>query len=923
MSKTNYGRRLFLVLLVVGWALYNIGPTLVYFSMPKETRNDEEVFQKTLPSWLPKQRINLGLDLQGGVQLALGVNTNEAVDNKIDRIGTEVTRWAQDQKIPVETAYAVKGQQRLRVQLKPGTIDPGEFSKKFKKEFQELEFISASGNNLDFGYPEAEIRQIRLSALTTAEDVVRNRVDKWGVAEPMINRRADNAILVQLPGFKDPEKAKKLLGETAQLKFKIVDDDFRGFDDLVGKLPEGVTSSYKNSQSGGKTVELVSESKQAILDIVQGKIPEDRELLFQVEPIAGGKKNKYTTFVLQAANMLTGDDVANAFASLDTQGIDQRPVVALQFTSQGGKRFGEVTGANIGKRMAIVLDDQVKSDPVIQAKISGGRAQITVGGGYAQQVEEVNQLVLVLKSGAIPAKITILEERQVGASLGPELANQGILASVCGLAFVFLFMFAYYRRPGIIACIALAFNGIFLIALMSILGFSLTLPGIAGFILTLGMAVDANVLINERIRQELREGRAAKNAIENGFQKVFWTIFDSNVTTLIAAIVLLETSTSGPIRGFAVTLIVGLLVSMFTALYCSKLMFHLFVRNIQSDRDLRIWLGGEKILADHKVFNFDFLKHGPLVTAVSTIIMFCTITFIGVKGLNWSVDFAGGNEMTVVFENDVESNDLRKVVEETGAENLTIQALGGGKKEYLLRFDAEASVVKQALSQDAQTSTKAESEKAKSIQSAIFSAFESQRPVAGKFKSDFVGPQVGKELRNQGIMSLFYAIIGVLIYIAFRFDSRFAPGAVIKMVLDMFVVIAYYAMFWRSFDLTSVAALLTVIGYSVNDAIVIFDRVRENIVLHPRRNIRENVNVAVNETLARSINTSLVTLLSLIGLITFSTSQIWDFSVAMAVGVVSATISSTFIATNAVVVYDEFRKRKSKGAAKVLATSNI
>ena len=305
-------------------------------------------------------------------------------------------------------------------------------------------------------------------------------------------------------------------------------------------------------------------------------VPEDRLLLFEEEKLANGK-SRWSSIVVNAATEITGDDVMDASVG-QGGGLDTQPQVALRFTGAGGKRFGDVTGKNIGKQMAIVLDDVVVSAPTIQSKITGGSASITLGGNrsFQEVYDEANQLSLVLKSGSVPATITVLEERQVGATLGPELADQGVKGILVGLAAVLFFMVVYYRRPGLLACVVLTLNGLFLLAVMAGFGFSLTLPGIAGFILTLGMAVDANVLINERVRQELRKGRNAKNAVEQGFAKVFWTIIDANVTTLIAAVVLLETNSSGPIRGFAVTLMIGLLISMFTSLYVTRTFFQVF-----------------------------------------------------------------------------------------------------------------------------------------------------------------------------------------------------------------------------------------------------------------------------------------------------------------------------------------------------------
>ncbi len=883
----------FIVIAVLGlWAAYNVSPTVIYFFEPKEIRGDVEKLNKIIPDWLPKKHVKLGLDLQGGVQLVLGVQTKGAVDNRLNRVAVEAARWAEDQKLGIDSAYVVKGKQRMIVKLKADQ-DVADFKEKFKEEFPGISQIDREENVITYAYDEDQISTIEKSALEQAERVVRSRVDKWGVAEPVINRRADGSILVQLPGFKDPSKAKELLGRTAQLKFKIVDDDFKGFDDLQeAQLPEGVTLG-----NNGRQAALVGEDRDVITAFAKSRIPENRELLFQREQLASGNKYKWTSYVVHAATELTGEDIFDT-SVVQGGGLDSSPEVALQFTGPGGKRFADITGKNVNKRMAIVLDDIIESAPNIEQKISGGRATIRLGSGrsFEEIYEEANQLSLILKSGAIPAKIEVLEQRQVGSTLGPELANQGVKGILFGLCLVLVFMLVYYRRPGLIACAALILNGLFLLALMGSFGFALTLPGIAGFILTLGMAVDANVLINERIRQELQTGKNAKKAIEVAFDRVFWTIIDANVTTLIAALVLLETNSSGPIRGFAVTLMLGLIVSLFTSLYCTKVFFNLVTNSFSSDKRIRAWLGNAK----PRIFHFDFLKGGMIATSLAVIIGLVVIGTGTVRGLNWGVDFAGGTEVMLGFSEDVDPKEIRAAAKDSGIANLTVQALEGGQKQFLLRFESEG---------ETEDSTGAAATEAfLKFKEAISKTLVSKEP--DFLQVDFVGPQIGRELRTQGTLSVFYAILGVLMYIALRFDMRFGPGAVVKMVLDVFVMMGFYVFFWRTFDLTSVAAFLTVVGYSVNDTIVIYDRIRENLSVHARRALRENINFSLNETFSRTLNTSITTVLALIGVLIFGSGQIWNFAMAMTIGVIVATLSSTFVASSFILWTESFKKKR-------------
>lgn len=887
------------------FAIRAIAPTLIYFAQPTEIRIDNEKFESLIPDYLPKKHVKLGLDLQGGVQLVLGVDTDNAIQNKLSSMAVEVQRWADDEEKGVETAYAAKDSQELTVKLKEGA-DEDDYRNSFKEEFSLLAQQSVDGNTFVYGYSEEQMTRIRQSALEQAEKVVRTRVDKWGVSEPMINRRANGSILVQLPGFKNPERAKELLGRTAQLTFKIVDDAFEGFESLASTPPEGV-EVLRNT---GYQLAFVGEDREKLTNYLAPKVPEDRQLVFEREELANGNKYRWTSYVVFAATELTGDDVEDASVG-QTTGISRELQVSLRFTGPGGKRFADVTGANVNKRMAIILDDVVESAPVINGKIAGGSASITLGGQrpMEEQLAEAEELALILKSGSVPAEITVLEERQVGASLGPELADEGIKGILFGLGLVLIYMVLYYRRPGVLSCAALVLNAVFLLSMMGAFGFALTLPGIAGFILTLGMAVDANVLINERIKQELKTQRNAKKALDIAFQKVFWTIVDANVTTLIAALVLLETNSSGPIRGFAITLMIGLLVSMFTSLYVTKLFFEVSMSLQNSDHGIRKWLGYSESKTDMGTTSatrsmFNFLAYGKAAFGTAAIIAVLVIGVAAVKGLNWGVDFAGGTEIVIDFEQDVDSAEISALGKDIGLTNLTVQALGGGNKQFMLRYESDQSGEKSAA---------ASTEDFVKFKEGLTSSFAGK---GGEIQQvDFVGPQVGKELQTQGILSVVYAILGVLFYIALRFDLRFGPGAVIKMVLDVFVVLGFYAFFDITFDLTSVAAFLTVVGYSVNDTIVIYDRIRENLGESARRSLPDNINISLSETLARTMNTSLTTVGALVGILIFGSGQIWNFAMAMTIGVVVATLSSMFIASSFVLWLAEYQKKNKKVAA--------
>lgn len=896
MKRYKWSVSFLLALTLVG--IYYVAPTFIYFTQPMDVKIDDDKLAAVIPDWLPEKHVKLGLDLQGGVQLVLGVETSNTVRHRLERIGTEVMRLSTDEKLGVKTAYLASGIDALHIELdEKGDLD--KIRQEVKKDFPGLKQTSAGERFVEFGFEDDQIKRIRDSALEQAERVIRTRVDRWGVTEPLITRRADGSIMVQLPGFKDPEKAKELLGRTAQLQFKIVDDEFTGFDELAKNVPEGI-----RTDRAGKTLQFTSENKDAVLAFVKDKVPQDHELLFERKELAGGKKSEFISVLVHAATEISGEDVLDSGVTLDSSQFRQDPAVSLKFTGPGGKRFGEVTGANVDKRMAIVLDNEVVSAPKINTKISGGNAIITLGSGnYNDLYTEANELSLILKSGALPAKITVLEERQVGATLGPELAQQGVMAALLGLVFVFVFMLWVYRIPGLLACITLVLNALFLLVVMTAFGFALTLPGIAGLILTIGMAVDSNVLINERIRIELKAGKTARKAVDIGFDRVFWTIVDANVTTLIAGAVLLSTSSSGPIKGFAVALIWGIIVSLFTALYCARLMFNLLLTSSSNEEVLRSRLGAEAAKKAH-VFNIDFHRYtrGFVVTSLVVIVGVLGVFFT--KGFNWSVDFKGGTEMELLFAKDVDSSQIREVGQKAGIDDLSIQALEGKKNRYLLRFE--------------------KGEKAEGEEAAMGPAIKLRELVKSELKdfgadvlrTDFVGPQVGGELKAQGIQSVFYAVLGVVLYVFVKFSMGFVPGSAFKMIIDTFMVLGFYAFFWRSFDLTSVAAILTVIGYSINDAVVVYDRIRENMEAGAgRANLRELVNRSLNETFVRTVNTSLITFISLLGIVFLGTSQLLNFALAMCVGIVSATLSSIFIGAMSVIWYEKWAHGRAQSSA--------
>jgi preprotein translocase subunit SecD len=566
-------------------ALWLLVPSYFYFKLPPVDRNDPAKLEALLPKWSPPARykLNLGLDLQGGVHLVLGVDVDQALQTKVVHRADQLLAYAKEKGFETVTAVPQPRDHRILVNL-PDKATAEKFEPIAVEAYGDMYRYEWTDNGFVLAFQDQYVTRYKDDSVEQTIKSIRNRIDRWGVTEPEVRKRGGNAILIQLPGYKDPEKAKELLGKTAQLEFKIVDDEDKFLDDLKD-LPEGVTREHETVESptGSVTTAYLKAKDRALLEkAVEGKLPPDHELGTSCihDKLNYNKCEAYRTYLLKSKVELTGDSVSDAHIAYDqSPGSGGRPYVALQFDVQGAHEFERVTGDNIKRRMAIILDKDINSAPVIQSKIAGGNAQITMGGMRSHQeiLQEASDLVLVLKAGALPAPVKIEEERTVGASLGPELIRKGGLASLWGVAIVILFMFVYYRLTGLIADVALILNGALVLALMAALNSTLTLPGIAGFVLTLGMAVDANVLINERIREELRLGKTPRAAVDTGYDRAFSAIFDSHLTGIISSMVLMSQNASGPVRGFAVTLLVGLIISLFTSIVVTRAIVDYYV----------------------------------------------------------------------------------------------------------------------------------------------------------------------------------------------------------------------------------------------------------------------------------------------------------------------------------------------------------
>lgn len=822
----------------------------------------------------PNKEVNLGLDLQGGMHLVLEVKTEEAVQRSIQTLSYELKTVARKDRIRVLSAKPYdKNISQLLVKV------PNDYKDKFmalvNDKFGNLSIISDNSSDVTtqfvIGYVPAAAEEIRKLATEQSLEKIRTRIDSLGVNEPDIRIQGKKRILIQLPGIKDPERAKRIIGKTALLEFKLVDNR-----PATGILPPGTELLYEHRQTkDGKTT----------------KIP----------------------YLIKKRVLLTGNSLTDAKVSVGTAGERE---VSIKFNKRGSRIFERITGENINKRLAIILDDKIYSAPNINTKISGGQAVIT--GNF--NTAEARDLVLILRAGALPATVEIIEERTVGPTLGKDSIRQGLSSMVYGFFLVVIFMLIYYMFAGAIANVALCLNVLFIGAVLAAFGATLTLPGIAGIILTIGMAVDANVLIFERIREEMRLGQTAMAAVAAGFEKATLTILDANVTTLIAALILFQFGT-GPIKGFAVTLTIGILSSMFTAIVISRMIFDFYIkkRRPKSFKFLQI------VKAD---INVNFLGKTKFAFLFSTILIVVSVTSLFYHGgPKLGIDFAGGILTQVKFDSKVSSKSIEAGLKNINIHKPSIQEFGEVQNnEYLIRI-AQADMKVTELSQKIKTA----------LDSSIKGKVEVRRV-------EMVGPQVGKDLREKALFAMFYALLFITIYISGRFELkwmvsglmagtlmltvyglssifslsipylifaallisivlfwflklRFAMGAIIALIHDVAITVGIFSLLDLEFSLATIAALLTIIGYSLNDTIIVYDRIRENMKEHKKDSFKHNINRSINETLSRTLLTSLTTLTVIVILYFFGGGIIHDFAFAMLIGVVIGTFSSIFVAS--------------------------
>ena len=787
------------------------------------------------PGFILEKQLRLGLDLKGGVQMVLRVNTDDAVlvetRNTVDRLAAALTK----RNIKIGT-IEVSGPGRFLVQNVGSEQDTtfrqisNEVSNNFNRE-------SAGRGSYTLTITPSALATLRTETVRQARHAVDRRINELGVAEPLIavQGAARDEILVQLPGMVDIERARGILGATALLEWKLVDR---------GPAP----------------------SREALLSVTGGAVPPGTEIVAGTEDAAANDGGPY--YLVRNVAAITGRDLHDA-RSIRTE--DNQPGVRFSLTRDGARRFSQLTGENVGRHLAIVLDGRVESAPQIEDRIDGGEGYIR--GRFTQQ--EAADLSLVLRAGALPASMTYLGGRFVGPSLGSSSIHAGVVASLAGLALIAAFMLMYYGRTGLNAVSSVGVNLLLLLGLMAYYGAALTLPGIAGLILTIGMGVDSSVLIFERIKEELAKGRGVRAAVAAGFDRVFLTIVDTHIASLIAAAFLFQFGT-GAIRGFATTLTFGLLANMFTSVFVSRTIFEL---ELSRGRAARLHIEG--FFRFVRSPQIDFHRWRWHALALSTAVVVVGIALMSTRGIPLGIEFSGGTIVTVKFAEPVTEEIVQNAI--PGEE--TVQRYGDrAANEMLIRLpQLEGAAEGSTLAQEVNRAVGA-------LQKAGVPAFE----VTG---TETVGPSIGADLRRKGVFATLASIAGITGYIAVRFRPSFAAGAIAATFHDILVTASFLALSGYDLSLNVVAAILTITGYSVNDTIVTFDRVRENIRTMPGAPLVQVVNAAVNQTLGRTVITAGTTLLAVLALFVFGGDVLRGFAFAMLIGIASGTYSTIFIAS--------------------------
>lgn len=919
---------------------------------------DQKVFLGNTYKQVKEKEIKLGLDLKGGMNVMMQVQVKDLIkalsNNNQSEEFVKALNLATEREVTSRQDFITLFEQAWD-EVAPGKPLASVFS-----TYEMKDKIKSGSSNSEV---ISVIRQEAESAISNSFNVLRSRIDRFGVTAPNIQRLGSSGrILVELPGVKEPERVRKLLQGTASLEFWPT-YEFSEIRDAVSKADallktlnaSDVQTADSTAAPAADSTTLAEAVKEQIgatdsLSTDQIALLKEHPLLAILNPNGYGKGaligyahykdtatiNKYlsmpqvkailpsdlvpmwgvkptdnagTVFELVAIKStrdgkapLDGSCINDASISYREQG--GMPTVSMAMNPDGAKTWARLTTDNVGRSVAVVLDGMVYSYPNVNEPITGGRSEIS--GHFT--IEEATDLANVLKSGKLPAPATILQEQVVGPSLGQESINAGMISFLIAFVLVLLYMLFFYRGAGVAANIALICNVVFLFGALISIGAVLTLPGIAGIVLTLGMAVDSNVIIYERIKEELRSGKQLRLAIKDGYSNAYSAILDGNITTIIVGVVLVIFGT-GPIQGFATTLILGIITSLITSIFITRLYFEGRLargKNITFEgKATRNFLTNTKI---------DFIGMRKTTYAIAAVVVLTCLAFIFFKGFSKGIDFSGGRTYVLRFDKIVSPEDVRKAaIAEFGGESVEVKQFGSGSQMKV--------TTKYKINDNSQ-------EVDQEVEGKLYNALKGffQTPLTqdqftttvdnpnGIVSSDKVGPTIANDMKRKGVYAVVIALFAIFLYIAARFSNwSWGAGGVAALAHDSIIVIGFYSIFTGvlpftlDIDQTFIAAVLTIIGYSINDTVVIFDRIREYKRIYPKRTLRDNINGAVNSTLARTFNTSATTLVVLLAIAIFGGDTIRGFAVSLAIGVVVGTFSSVFIATP--IMYDINKKK--------------
>ena len=923
-----------------------------------------------------EMQIGLGLDLKGGMNVILEVSIPDVVK--------ALANNSQDPEF-VETLAAAK---KVSVSSQENFVDifareyariagaDAKLSKFFATSNLKEKINSQTSNEECISVLKTEVN----NAVSNSFLVLRARIDRFGVAQPNIQELAgkQGRIMVELPGIKEPERVRKLLQGSANLEFWET-YKYSEIQDVLTRIDSRLALNYADESADDSqeaveetstqsdeldltTNDEVAQSTKAQIEAARKRnpllarlqpygyadswvagiaaysdtaeinrmlasaeakqyIPRDLKFMWGVKPM-DGTEQIFELYCIKSDNKngqadLSGDVVVDSKADFDQHG---NPVVSMAMNTEGARRWATLTKQNIGRGVAIVLDGYVYSAPRVNDEITGGRSEIS--GNFT--VEDTQDLANVLKSGKMPAPAKIVQEDIVGPSLGQESIQKGFTSFIIAFIILMIYMCVIYGFiPGMVANGALLLNFFFTLGILTSFQAALTMSGIAGIVLTLGMAVDANVLIYERTKEELKGGKSVQSALTDGYKNAFSAIFDSNFTSIITGIILFNFGT-GPIRGFATTLIIGIICSFFTAVFLTRIVYEHFLGKGKL-QDLTFSTGFSKNMMQNTAFKF--MENAKKSFSVFGIIAVICIASLAIRGLSKSIDFTGGRNFVVQFEEAVEPEEVREILQGVITEdNVQAIALGTDHKTIRIstnyRIDEESETVDTEIEEFLYNSLKSAGKLSSNLTLATFIDREN-RDGGSIISSQKVGPSIAEDITRGAIISVILALLAIFIYILIRFRNvAYSVGAIVALFFDTLIIIGMYSLCWGwmpfslEIDQTFIGAVLTAIGYSINDKVVIFDRIREFTGLYPKRNRKTLFDDALNTTLARTINTSVSTLIVLLAIFFLGGDSIRSFAFAMILGVVFGTCSSLFVAApTAYLVMKKTKKEKEEIAA--------